>query len=352
MRLASAAIAMLGLLPMTGRATAEPVRIGIVAPLSGPSRILGMQILNGARAAAGDIPVEIAPDDCSSESGVAAAERLIAAGTPIVVGFVCTETLQAALPLLKAAGIPVITPAVRTDSLTDLRGKTGWPIWRLAPREDAEAKAVATLLPRLWRDDLFAIVDDGTIYGRELAESFRAAADLAALKPVFVDTYRPQSENQIALIARLRKAGAANVFVGGDREDIAIMARDAAGLGLRIDLAGGETLRSPDGATKLAAGTIMIGLPEWAEIADPAALADFAARNLRAEGYVLPSFAAVQIARSAVFPASGAVAPGQPAGPFATALGNLSFDAKGDLTTNPYHLFRYDGNRFVAIEAP
>ena len=78
------------------------------------------------------------------------------------------------------------------------------------------------ILVREWRNDLFAIIDDGTIYGRELAETLRAAAELAALKPVFVDTFRPQLENQIALAGRLNRAGATHVFAGGDAEDVAM----------------------------------------------------------------------------------------------------------------------------------
>ena len=98
---------------------------------------------------------------------------------------------------------------------------------------------------------MFAIVDDGTIYGRELAETFRAAAEQAALKPVFVDTFRPQLDNQIGLVGRLQKAGATHVFVGGDRDDIAIMGRDAAQLDAGIVFAGGETLRAPPGDVPL-----------------------------------------------------------------------------------------------------
>ena len=61
----------------------------------------------------------------------------------IVVGFLCTEAIEAALPIFKDAQIPVITPGVRTDSLTDRRDKTGWPVYRLAPRADAEGEAFA-----------------------------------------------------------------------------------------------------------------------------------------------------------------------------------------------------------------
>jgi branched-chain amino acid transport system substrate-binding protein len=60
------------------------------------------------------------------------------------------------------------------------------------------------------------------------------------LKPVFLDVFRPQLDNQIGLIGRLQKAGATNVFVGGDRDDVAIMAATTPKLGAGIGFAGGE----------------------------------------------------------------------------------------------------------------
>ncbi|TIM23407.1 MAG: hypothetical protein E5Y74_06015, partial [Mesorhizobium sp.] len=145
---------------------------------------------------------------------------------------------QAAMPILKDAGIPVITIGVRTESLTDRRAKTGWPVYRLGPRGDDERNAIASALTHLWQNELFAIIDDGTIYGREIVETLRAAAEQAALKPVFVDTFRPQLDNQIGMIGRLKKAGATHVFAGGDGDDIAIMGRDAAQLQAGIVFAG------------------------------------------------------------------------------------------------------------------
>src|SRR5690606_40871144 len=101
--------------------------------------------------------------------------------------------------------------------------------------------AVANLLIDKWRSNHFAIIDDGTIYGRELAENLRAEAELAGLEPVLVDTFRPQLENQIGLVGRLRRSGATHVFVGGDRFDIAVIARDARNLGYDVTFAGGDT---------------------------------------------------------------------------------------------------------------
>jgi branched-chain amino acid transport system substrate-binding protein len=359
MRLPTTTIAALttataALLWLPTSAEAETL-VGVAAPLSGPSQILGKQVEAGAGLAAEANGMAIKPvdDACSAEGGAAAAKEFVDAKVNVVVGFLCTDAIEAALPILKDANIPVVTVGVRTESLTDRRAKTGWPVYRLAPRGDDERNAVATELTRLWRDDLFAIVDDGTIYGREMAETFRAAAEQAALKPVFTDTFRPQLDNQIGLIGRLKKAGATKVFAGGDGDDIAIMGRDAAQLDAGITFAGGENLRTPTGDVPYAVGTLMIAPPEWSEVADPKIVQAFAAKNIVPDGYTLPSYAAVEIAKEAL---AGAESSGRTLDEaltghdFATAIGTIRFDDKGDLARNPFRLFRFDGTHFVPLE--
>ncbi|MEO5324208.1 branched-chain amino acid ABC transporter substrate-binding protein [Mesorhizobium sp. CC13] len=332
-------------------AQAEPARIGVAAPLSGASAILGGQVRTGAVIAGESLGValDVADDRCTAEGGAEAARRFVEAKVAVAAGFLCAEALEAALPALKQAGIPVITVGVRTDGLTDRREKTGWPIYRLGPRGDGEREAAAAILTKMWRNDLFAVVDDGTIYGRELAESFRVAAEQSGLKPVFVDTFRPQFDNQVALVGRLRKAGATHVFVGGDGEDIAVMARDAAMLGTDMVFAGGETLRLADRAVPPAEGTLMIAPAEWTSLAAPAVISAFLARKATTDGYALPAYAAVEIANAAA--TSGKpVTEALDGRDFDTALGTIRFDAKGDLATNPYRLFRFDGTNYVPLE--
>lgn len=346
-------------LSMTVGPASAQFAVGLAAPLSGPNAILGEQMLAGARAAgrATDTDMVVADDQCSAASGEAAARRFIDQGVRIAIGFLCTETITAALPLLAAADIPTITTAVRTVSLTDRSERTGWPILRLAPRADAEMQAVGTLLTRLWREELFAIVDDGTIYGRELAESFRLEAELAGLQPVFVDTYRPQMENQIGLVGRLVRAGATHVLVGGDREDVAVIARDAAELGNGLVIAGGESLRAASGDVALADGVLMIAPPNWQELASDTALEALTAEGIEPIGYTLPSFAAVEIASIAL-----AAAEDQGAGAdlatilrerdFPTLLGSLGFNQNGDVEPLAYRVYRHEGGSFKPVEVP
>ncbi|MCO5147210.1 MAG: branched-chain amino acid ABC transporter substrate-binding protein [Aquamicrobium sp.] len=341
-------------LALAGSAQADTLRVGLAAPLDGPFALLGAQMRAGAEIGAADTGAElvVADDQCTAEGGEAAAQELAEAGVAVVVGFLCLEAIEAALPVFRQAGIAVVTPGVRANGLTDRRVRTGWLVWRLAPRADAEAAAIGAILPRQWRTEHFAIVDDGTIHGRELAESLRLAAEIAGLKPVFLDTYRPQMENQIGLVGRLARAGATHVFVGGDRDDIAIMARDAAQLGHALTFAGGEALRAP-GDVPLAIGTLMIAPPEWADRIDGETARRFTEAGIVPEGYVLPAHAAVTVAIEALRRAQAEdLAPADILARerFETLVGPVSFDDKGDPARFPFILHRYVGERFLPAD--
>lgn len=356
MRVTTPALIATILLGALQAAAAAEISIGLAAPLSGRDATLGQELRAGVEIAAASyagatVTLETADSGCSADGGASAARQFVNARVGAVVGFLCTDAIEAALPIFKEAHIPVITPGVRANSLTDKRYKTGWPVYRLAPRDDEESKAINDILTKRWADKLFAIIDDGTIYGRDLSENFRLAAEQAGLKPVFTDNYRPQMDNQIGLVGRLKKAGADYVFAGGDRGDIAIIGRDAAKLGFKLTIAGGEALRAVPGDVPLARGTLMIGLPDWSTTDDLIALSQLEAADIVPEGYVLPGYAALQIAASALAPQDSPESFKERIGStkFATAIGLVRFDDKGDVIGNPYRLYEWDGNAFTKV---
>ncbi len=327
-------------------APASAGKIGLVIPLEGPFALLGKQSQAGAEiaaAASGDKLV-VVEDTCAPESGGFVAKTLAEEKVDAAVGFLCLETLAGALPALKNAKIPVITTGVRADSLTDNKEKTGFLIHRLSPRDDGEAAALATFLLPDWSKRNFAIIDDGTIHARDMAESFRAAAAEAGLKPVFTDTYRPGLTNQAALARRLQKAGATHVFIGGDIDDAVVISRDARDYG-GLTAAMGESALPSDPAIEH--GVIYaLGLPDYS-LRPEAARANLALRDgqIEPENYALLAHAAVEIAAQAV----AAKAPvGR--GPFMTAVGEVRFDAIGDLAENPYLLLELRGAAFAAVK--
>ena len=336
-------------LSATGSAAAT---IGVVAPQSGPYVLLGGQVLAGATAAAeidGSRIVAI-DETCEAGSGAAVAQKLVAAKVDAAIGFLCAETLQDALPPLKTANVPAITVSVRSKLLMEDSLKFGWPLYRLAPADGAEADKLVEVILRDWQGKPFALIEDGTIHGRELAEAIRNALEQAGMKPMFSDTYRPGQEQQIALVRRLNRTGVTHVFVGGDRNDTATIARDAAAEKIKLTILGGDTMKAANQPQPLAEGVLAVTLPDYA--AGPEATtvaAALRAKGIEPEGYALPAHAAVTVVQQA---AAAARAQSRPiaaliSGPYPTVIGPVAFDSRHELSVNPYRLRQWHDKRFV-----
>src|SRR5690606_13601679 len=217
-----AALAFLSLI-LIPSAFAQEMRIGFAAPLSGTFAPLGQQLRDGAQVAANTMSVQLAisDDQCSAEGGKTAADNFVRENVQIATGFLCSEALEAALPILNEKNIPVLTSGISDLTLSERRASTHLPVFRLSAGIEKEMRATSSFLASLWRSQPFAIIDDGTIEGRQRASLLLASLREQQLQPVFTDTYRPGLENQNALVARLRRAGATHVYVGGERDDIA-----------------------------------------------------------------------------------------------------------------------------------
>ncbi len=230
--------------------------------------------------------------------------------------------------------------------------RNGWPFYRMAPSEDAEADQVAHSIIDLWKAQPIGLIDDGTIYGRELVNAVRQRLDPVGIRPAFTDTYRPGQEQQIALVRRLAKTGATHVLVGGDRSDIAIIARDAAAENITLSLIGGDSLRAPNQPVPLRPGILAVTLPDYA--ADPQAaeaVKALKAGSTEPDGYVLPAYAAVQVAHQALAsPTAGnALADAIGRGTFKTAIGTIAFTSDHELKTNLYRLQEWQGAGFAPL---
>lgn len=318
--------------------------IALAVPLNGPYALLGKQTKAGAEAAAKALgkTLMVIDDGCEADNGAQLADAVAASGAQVAIGFLCLESLGAALPMLKDKAIPTLSIAARADALTLGKAKSGFLFSRISPRDGMEAEALARQVLPLWRKKNFAIVDDGTINARDLAESFRQAAAEAGLKPVFSDTFRPGLDKQNALASRLQKAGATHVFFGGSIDDAVILSRDAKSYG-GLTLALGESAAPSDPA--IDHGTILALALADATLKPEAAAAKLAigATGIVADNYALLGHAAVEIAA-----AGGAVANGA-AGPFQTAIGSVAFDENGDLAANPFLLAELKAGAFVPL---
>lgn len=333
-------------------AGAAGLTFAVVAPTEGPLAILGQQVRDGARFAAqanGDTVVEI-PEACEESDGAAIGEAILAADAVAAVGFLCTEGLAGALPALAGAKVPAITLSVRSGILMEDALKKNWPLFRLAPGPKAEADKAVEVIVRDWKAEPFALIDDGTIHARELVETIRLRLEEVGMKAAFVDTYRPAQEQQLTLVRRLAQTGVTRVFVGGDRTDIAVIARDAKAEKLALAFLGGEALMGADPQVPMTDGVAAIALPDYQALPEGVAVAAaMKEQDIFAEGYVLPAHAAVTVLATAAG-RGGDLAAALSGTPFATVIGTVAFGADHELSENPYHLLVWRAGAFVPAE--
>ncbi|MDO1584520.1 branched-chain amino acid ABC transporter substrate-binding protein [Rhizobium oryzicola] len=339
-----------GLCLATGASAAT---IGVVAPKNGPYAMLGAQILDGARAAAGEDTLVEVEESCEQGSGKQIAQKLKDAKVSIAVGFLCVETLSETLPILKDAGIAALTVSVRSKILMEDSLRYGWPFFRLAPVDGEEGQKLADTILSQWQTKSIALVDDGTIYGRDLVSVIRQRLETGGIKPAFTDTLRPGQEQQLSLVRRLAKTGATHVFVGADRNDVAIMARDVAGDNLGLTFLGGDALRAANRPVALKDGVLAVALPDYALLPEAAnAVVILRTGNIEPDGYVLPAFAAVQVASEAAkrmtsqnITASQSLTDSSTE----TVIGRLRIGKDHELVDNPYRLQEWRGGSFRPV---
>lgn len=334
-------------------AVAAGLKIAVVAPSSGPFALLGKQILDGATFKASERGTEIVPiaETCEATDGAALTKAIIDSGAEAAIGFLCTESLEASLPALGTANIPAITVSVRSDILMADAIKNSWPLFRLVPNAGAEADKITKTILSLWKDKPLALIDDGTIHGRELVETVKTALAEVGLTPVFTDTYRPAQEQQVALVRRLVKSGATHVFVGGDRSDMAVVARDAKSENSALSFMGPEALNAVNQPVPLQNGVLAVAIPDYARQASAKDVASgFLQAEIVPEGYVLPSFSAVTLLEAAKDKAAAdniLLREALLRSTFDTAIGPVRFGVDHELTPSPYRLLEWRDNRFV-----
>ncbi|MBK8456997.1 MAG: hypothetical protein IPL47_07725 [Phyllobacteriaceae bacterium] len=119
-----------------------------------------------------------------------------------------------------------------------------------------------------------------------------------------------------------------------------------------LDFAGGESLRAAPDDVALPDGVLMVAPPDWSGVAAPAALNAIRATGVEPDGYAAASFAATEIARSCRAEGSDNPATALASTVFSTAIGPVSFDAKGDWTEDRWMLFSSFGQTFAPVSEP
>jgi branched-chain amino acid transport system substrate-binding protein len=331
----------------TSSAHAE-VRIGAAAPLTGTMAWFGEQHERGVAMAVAElnaaggvlgqsVEVVVADDYCEAEQGVAAARKLIAADVVFVAGHLCSGSAIPASELYEEAGIIMISGTATNPKLTE-RGLRN--VFRVVNRDSEQARLAGDYLAEQWAHAKIAILHDGTVYGRDLAEATKQQLNQRGIIEAKFGEITPGQPEYTETVSALEAAGIEVLFYGGYTAEAALIARHSHDRSYDLQLLGGDNLNGEYFLQVAGPGAPGV---RFVSMADPrrheraaAVVAKFRAERYEPEGFTLYGYAVVQVwaqavERAGTFDADGVVEALR-RNQFDTVLGRLGFDEKGDVT--------------------
>lgn len=235
-------------------AAAEPVRIGLIAPLSGGSSDFGRSVLNGARMAVQEInevggylgrPLTLVERDDRGEpaAGRAAAEDLVRReAVAFTIGYCNTGVAMQALEVFESARHLLMVPCSQGSAVTRKTPARDSHVFRLAPADHMNAAVLVREIADRRRLRRVAILADTTGYGdggvRDLSAELarRGLAPVAVLRfPLGVSSLRTELEQ-----LRSQNVEAVVSYTVGPEQAVAALGR--AEMGWRVPFFGPWTL--------------------------------------------------------------------------------------------------------------
>jgi len=348
---AAATIALL----LTGAAlpAQAQIHIAVAGPITGEYAAFGEQMKTGAEQAVADLNksggvmgqqlvLDVGDDACDPKQAVSVANQLASKGVKLVAGHYCSGSSIPASKVYEEEGILQISPASTNPKYTD---EGSWNTFRVCGRDDDQGKVAGDYLASHFKNEKIAILNDNSAYGKGLADETQKALHAAGGKEVLATAYTPGEKDYSSLVSRLKEAGVTVIYIGGYHTEAGLIIRQAKEQGLKATLVGGDALVTNEFwqiAGTAGSGTMMTFPPDPRLMKTAAdVVKEFKAKKVDPEGYVLYTYAAIQVWADAVKKA-GTTDPKKVAaalkasGNWPSVLGPVSFNAKGDTIGGGY----------------
>ncbi len=270
MKLKTAAAAVLALTSGLALAQDMVVRIGHVAPVSGPQAHYGKDNENGVRMAIEVLNSQnitiggkkarfeiVAEDDAADpKQGTAAAQKLCDSKVAGVVGHLNSGTTIPASKVYNDCGIPHVTGAATNPNLTKPGYKT---TFRIIANDNALGAGLAVHAADVLKLKRVAIIDDRTAYGQGVAEVFKKTAQAKGMQVVDEQFTTDKATDFMSILTAIKAKNPDAIFYGGMDPQAGPMLRQMEQLGLaNVKYFGGDGICTAEIA-KLAAGAKTLG---------------------------------------------------------------------------------------------
>jgi branched-chain amino acid transport system substrate-binding protein len=346
----------------------ETIKVGVVAPLTGPQAHLGKDIENGARLAVdainatnpslGGKPVQFSlqaeDDQADPKTATVVAQKLVDEGAKGVVGHLNSGASIPASRIYSDNGIPQVSPASTAVAYTHQGFKT---TFRLMANDSQQGKALGQYAVKLGKR--VAVVDDRTAYGQGLIDEVVKAVKAAGGEVVGREYTTDKSTDFTAIMTSIKAKKPDVVVFGGMDPQAAPMVRQMRTLGMKTHFMGGDGMQSAE-FLKLAGNSAegAIGSSPGLPLEKMPGGADFTKRFGEKFGkvqiYAPFSHDAAVVLIQAMLRASSAeptkYLPELVKTQVDGVIGPIAFDDKGDLKDGPVTLYQVKDGKWQAVE--
>jgi branched-chain amino acid transport system substrate-binding protein len=357
--------------------TGQEIRIGVAGPLTTPSATFGVEMRQAVDLAiderdraggllGGKVVAEVIDDQADAEKGKAAAKALCDDPRVLaVVGHVNSGVMLASEKVYADCGLPIVTPMASNPAITE-QGLAN--VFRLTNRDDHKGPALARWLTTKMGKKAAVVVDDGTPYGKGIADQFSSGFAAAGGAVVTRWTAKAGQTDFAAEVAGLPKDFDV-LFFGGIKEGAYIL-KDMRKAGLNQVFACGDGCWSVGGFIKPAEGAatagegvrILSAAPALGKVAGSSEFAErYKARFGPINNYAASSYDSARVVMNAIEAAATKKGGAPDRAEVLAALKGAkfqgvayaapeAFDTKGDNIAAVIFVNDVDGDRFREID--
>jgi branched-chain amino acid transport system substrate-binding protein len=346
------------------------IKIGSVAPLTGPQNHIGKDNENGARLAVDEINasglkiggktvrLELIGEDDQAEPKTATivAQKLVDDGVVAVVGHLNSGTSIPASKIYFDAGIPQISPSATAVKYTTQGHNTAY---RVMANDAQQGRVLGQFAVTRLGAKKIAIIDDRTAYGQGLADEVEKAVKAAGGTVVAREFTNDKATDFTAILTSIKGKTPDLIFFGGMDPQGGPMARQMQSLGLSARLLGGDGLQNgnfiklaatdAEGVMASSPGLPIDSMPGGAEFRKK-----FEAKFGPILIYAPYAYDAVHVLVTAMQRADSSepakILAQLPKTDLQGVTGPVKFDAKGDTSGGAVTLYEVRGGKWVVLE--
>jgi len=341
------------------------IKIGAAGPMTGSNATFGAQLKEGAEQAVADInakggvlgkklELSIGDDACDPKQAVSVANKFAADGVVFVAGHYCSSSSIPASKVYTEEGILQITPASTNPKFTD---EGSWNTFRVCGRDDQQGAVAGAFIAKEFKGRKIAILHDNSAYGKGLADETKKSMNKLGVTEALYSPYVPGEKDYSALVSRMKQAGIELIYIGGYHTETGLILKQAKQQGMNVSVMGGDSLVTDEfwqitGDT--GEGTLMTFPSDpRARAAAKDVVKEFTDKKVDPEGYVLYSYAAIQVWAQAAAKAGTTdakkVAEVIHAGKWDTVLGPISYDKKGDVMVSDFVMYIWHAGKYAEM---